>query len=243
MIEINQKEVIGMLTEERYATILRILEEKKAVTVLELTQALGASESTVRRDLTALHQSGRLYKVYGGATAIDNSYTAAEDDMSTKRELYAFVYLDAGSTTLRLIDFLNEKAATYVTNGISHAAHLAARGCKVFILGGQLKALTEAITGTEALANLDNYNFTKGFFGTNGISPKSGFSTPDSAEGIIKGAALIRCKHAYVLADHSKFDCITPISFARLSAATIITGRLREQDRKYHEYTTIIEGE
>ena len=129
--------------------------------------------------------------------------------MSTKRELYAeektaiarkaaslvkphdFVYLDAGSTTLRLIDFLNEKAATYVTNGISHAAHLAARGCKVFILGGQLKALTEAITGTEALANLDNYNFTKGFFGTNGISPKSGFSTPDSAEGIIKGAALI----------------------------------------------------
>lgn len=261
MIEINQKEVIGMLTEERYATILRILEEKKAITVLELTQALGASESTVRRDLTALHQSGRLYKVYGGATAIDNSYTAAEDDMSTKRELYAeektaiarkaaslvkphdFVYLDAGSTTLRLIDFLNEKAATYVTNGISHAAHLAARGCKVFILGGQLKALTEAITGTEALANLDNYNFTKGFFGTNGISPKSGFSTPDSAEGIIKGAALIRCKHAYVLADHSKFDCITPISFARLSAATIITGRLREQDRKYREYTTIIEGE
>ena len=130
MIEINQKEVIGMLTEERYATILRILEEKKAVTVLELTQALGASESTVRRDLTALHQSGRLYKVYGGATAIDNSYTAAEDDMSTKRELYAeektaiarkaaslvkphdFVYLDAGSTTVRLIDILNEKAAT-----------------------------------------------------------------------------------------------------------------------------------
>ena len=55
-----------MLTEERYATILRILEEKKAVTVLDLTQALGASESTVRRDLAALHKSGRLYKVYGG---------------------------------------------------------------------------------------------------------------------------------------------------------------------------------
>ena len=75
MIEIDQKEVINMLTEERYATILRILEEKKAVTVLELTKALGASESTVRRDLSALHKSGRLYKVYGGATAIDNSYT------------------------------------------------------------------------------------------------------------------------------------------------------------------------
>ncbi|MBR1695871.1 MAG: DeoR/GlpR transcriptional regulator, partial [Selenomonas sp.] len=53
-----------MLTEERYATILRILEEKKAVTVLDLTRALNASESTVRRDLTALHKNGRLYKVY-----------------------------------------------------------------------------------------------------------------------------------------------------------------------------------
>ena len=52
-----------MLTEERYATILRILEEKKAVTVLDLTKALDASESTVRRDLSALHKSGKLYKV------------------------------------------------------------------------------------------------------------------------------------------------------------------------------------
>ena len=62
-----------MLTEERYAAILRILAEKKAVTVQELTRALDASESTVRRDLTALHKSGRLYKVYGGATSIDNN--------------------------------------------------------------------------------------------------------------------------------------------------------------------------
>ena len=55
-----------MLTEERYAAILRILAEKKAVTVQELTRILDASESTVRRDLVALHKSGRLYKVYGG---------------------------------------------------------------------------------------------------------------------------------------------------------------------------------
>lgn len=250
-----------MLTEERYATILHMLDEKKAVTVLELTKALGASESTVRRDLTVLHRSGRLYKVYGGATAIDNSYTAAEEDMKTKRELFAnektaiarkvasfikakdFVYIDAGSTTLRMIDFLEETTAVFVTNGIAHAARLAAKGCKVFILGGELKAVTEAVTGSEALANLAAYNFTKGFFGANGISTKSGYSTPDAAEGSIKGAALARCTHAFILADHSKFDCITPISFARLSAASIITGRLLEKDRKYRDYTTIIEGE
>lgn len=250
---------MSVLTEERYATILRILEEKKAVTVLELTKALHASESTVRRDLTALHKSGRLYKVYGGATALDNNYSTAEEDMQTKQDLHPeekvaiahkaasligrndFVYLDAGTTTLHLIDFLPDTSATFVTNGIQHASRLAAKGCKVFILGGKLKAATEAVVGTEALNNLKCYNFTKGFFGTNGISQNSGFSTPDSSEGIIKGAALQRCTKAYVLADQSKFNKIFPISFANISSATIITGHLL--DRKYRDYTTIIEGE
>lgn len=248
-----------MLTEERYATILRILEEKKAVTVVELTRALHASESTVRRDLTALHKSGRLYKVYGGATAIDNSYSSTEEDMKTKAGLYNeektaiartaaalirprdFVYIDAGTSTLRLIDFITEKSAKYVTNGLPHASRLAAKGLKVSILGGELKAVTEAVMGPEALANLRLYNFTKGFFGTNGISPGSGFSTPDASEGLIKRTAIGQCAHAYVLADHSKFNCISPITFANLSSATIITGELL--DRKYLDYTHIIEGE
>ena len=248
-----------MLTEERYATILRILEEKKAVTVLDLTQALGASESTVRRDLAALHKSGRLYKVYGGATSLDNSYSSAEEDMKTKNDLFPeekiaiarkaaglikpkdFVYLDAGTTTLHLIDFLTETSAVFVTNGMQHAARLSAKGFKVFIIGGAVKAVTEAVVGTEAMESLKNYNFTKGFFGTNGISPKSGFSTPDADEGTIKSAALLRCKEAYILADRSKFNKISPITFAHLSSATIITGRL--EDKKYRDYTTVIEGE
>lgn len=167
--------------------------------------------------LTALHKSGRLYKVYGGATSIDNNYSSSEEDMKTKNDLNPrekvaiarkaaslikrkdFVYIDAGSTTLHMIDFLTENNAVFVTNGIPHAARLAAKGFKVFILGGELKAVTEAIVGTEALNNLKSYNLMKGFFGTNGISTKSGFSTPDSSEGIIKGAALSRCTHAFIL--------------------------------------------
>ncbi|WP_027406284.1 DeoR/GlpR family DNA-binding transcription regulator [Anaerovibrio sp. RM50] len=248
-----------MLTEERYAAILGILAEKKAVTVLELTKALQISESTVRRDLTALHRSGRLYKVYGGATTIDNNYSKDEEDMQTKRDLYPeekvaigrkaaelierddFVYIDAGSTTLHIIDFLKENGAAFVTNGMQHAARLSARGFKVFIIGGAVKAITEAVVGTEALQSLQCYNFTKGFFGTNGISTKSGFSTPDAEEGAVKSAALARCKNAFVVADRSKFNKIAPITFADISSATIITGRL--EDKKYLDYTTVLEGE
>ncbi len=249
-----------MLTEERYAKILHILKEKQAVTVLDLTRLLDASESTVRRDLTALHKSGHLNKVHGGATAIDSSLlSSGEDDMRTKSDLHTeekliigrraasliqeedFVYLDAGSTTFSMIEFIPPVKAVFVTNGLPHAARLAGRGLKVFILGGKIKATTEAVIGTEALHSLQTYNFTKGFFGTNGISLKSGYSTPDPSEGIVKGEALSRSKNAFILADSSKFNRISPTSFADLSAASIITEQL--PDMKYHKYTTILEGE
>ncbi len=246
-----------MLTEERYSTILKILAAKKAVTVLELSRLLGISESTVRRDLTALHNSGRLYKVYGGATAIDANYSTREEDVTTKNDLFNaeklriakkaaglvsrgdFIYLDAGTTTFCIIDFLTEKNASFVTNGIAHASHLAERGFKAFILGGQLKPTTEAVIGAAALDNIRNYNFTKGFFGTNGISTIAGFSTPDSDEGMVKSEALTRCRQAFILADNSKFNKIAPITFANISCATILTDTLT--DKKYRDYTTIIE--
>lgn len=246
-----------MLTEERHATILKILDEKKAVTVQDLAKALNASESTIRRDLTALHHSSKLYKVYGGATSIDNSYSTREEDVATKQDLHKeekimiaktaagmigrneFIYLDAGTTTELMIEFLPQLNTTYVTNGIYHAVKLAQRGFKVFILTGQLKLTTAAVVGSESMNALRRYNFTKGFFGTNGISINSGFSTPDSEEGAIKSEALTHCKKAFVLADSSKFNRIAPITFADITGATIVTTAL--QDRKYHDYTTIIE--
>ena len=124
-----------MLTEERYAQILRILQEKKAVTVTELTACLHTSESTIRRDLNALHEQGKLNKVHGGATLLANSFTMQEEDVQTKARLHIkekeriaryaasivndhdFIYIDAGTTTEKMIDFLQKTRATFVTNG------------------------------------------------------------------------------------------------------------------------------
>ena len=53
-----------MLTEERFAKILSILESMGSVTVQQLMTELNASESTIRRDLNALdalHFSGFGY--------------------------------------------------------------------------------------------------------------------------------------------------------------------------------------
>ena len=56
-----------MLTEQRHEIILRLLEEKKSITVTELKELLDASESTVRRDITALDKAGKLTKVFAFA--------------------------------------------------------------------------------------------------------------------------------------------------------------------------------
>ena len=43
-----------MLVEKRQQMILKMLEERKSVTVNEIKDSLGISESTIRRDLTML---------------------------------------------------------------------------------------------------------------------------------------------------------------------------------------------
>ena len=56
-----------MLTEQRYEVILKLLEEKNSITVAEVKDLLNTSESTVRRDITALHNAGKLVKEIGRA--------------------------------------------------------------------------------------------------------------------------------------------------------------------------------
>lgn len=236
-----------MLMEQRFHEILKAVEEKQTVTVQELTELLNTSESTIRRDLSILDKEGKLNKVHGGATAIGH-YTTKDEDvalrMTQNREekleivKYAatlirpedFVYLDAGTTTELMIDYITEKNAIYVTNGISHAKKLVQRGCEAYILGGKIKLSTEAVVGNETISELDKYNFTLGFFGTNGISVKRGFSTPDIDEAIVKRKALEQCKQGYILADSTKFNQISAIRFADFKAADIITSKVKSKE-------------
>ena len=81
-----------MLAEERFALILNLLAEKRTATVQELCEALNASESTIRRDLTELARQGRLNKVHGGATLPDGQFLADEPTMAAKEVAHATGY-------------------------------------------------------------------------------------------------------------------------------------------------------
>ncbi len=237
-----------MLSEERHMMILKILEEKKSVTVSELAALLPISESTARRDITVLDKAGRLVKVFGGAVLADAVYSSVEPTVAQKEEVgreekrkiakYAaslikprdFVYLDAGTTTGYMLDFIGETNAVFVTNAVAHAQKLAAKGRNVILIGGTLKSSTEAVIGESAVLTLKEYHFTKGFFGTNGVSKSAAFTTPDAGEALVKQTALKQCKKAYILCDHSKFHTISSVTFAPLAAGTILS------DREMDEY-------
>ena len=230
-----------MLTEQRHEIILNILNEKGSITVSELKEMLDISESTARRDLTELDRDKKLVKVFGGAVALDNSVITGELSFSQKTQVnveekkiiakYAasliepgdFVYLDAGTSTEFMIDYINCREATYVTNAVLHARRLAEKGLKVIIIGGELKQTTEAVVGAQAILDMERYNFTKGFFGTNGVSRSNGFTTPDNAEAHGKSVAISRCRSRFILADNDKFGKTSAVKFANFEDATVIT--------------------
>jgi len=240
-----------MLTEERFARILDLVNGKGSVTVQELMQELDASESTVRRDLNSMARKDLLTKVHGGAIAknttfrtIDEVVTNRQSQNIEEKDLIAqaaaklierdeFVYLDAGTTTERMIEYLDAHNITFVTNAISHAKRLAERGYRAYILGGEYKSATEAIVGEEAVETLEKYNFTKGFFGTNGVSVAKGYTTPEVKEAMVKKKAMENCKEKFVLADPSKFSEISSVKFADFEDAKVITTKATEQYKKY----------
>ncbi len=234
-----------MLTRQRHEMILELLKSRGSITVTEIKDILGISESTARRDITALDREGKLVKVFGGAVEAEQrqmvtalEYTVAQKEDLNREEknriaAYAaslitdddFVYMDAGTTTSYMIDHLQTVRAAFVTNAVVHAQKLAARGLKVFLVGGELKGTTEAVIGNQAMQTLKNYHFTIGFFGANGVTRQSGCTTPDANEALVKQTAMKQCRKCYVLCDHSKFDQVSSVTFAPFFGTSFITDR------------------
>ena len=231
-----------MLAEERQRVILRVLEEKRAATVAVLCQETGASEATIRRDLNELDRQGKLNKVHGGAVLPVSEFESQEPDVLTKSTLHTeqkdriaryaaaqvndqdFVFIDAGTTTLRMAEYLEGSKATFVTTGIECARRLVEKGLLVYVAGGLLKP---------------GYNFTKAFIGTNGISLGHGYTTPDIEEASIKSLAIDHSYVSYVLADSSKFGKVSAVTIASLDKACILTDRL--PDASYCKQTLVKE--
>nr|WGE01271.1 DeoR/GlpR family DNA-binding transcription regulator [Bacillus velezensis] len=246
-----------MLTPERYQLIMDQIEKRDVVKIQELISMTNASESTIRRDLSTLEERGFLKRVHGGASKLSNSRQEPDmlekssknlqDKLKIAEEAASLleegdcIYLDAGTTTLHMIDFIDHtKDIVVVTNGVMHIDALIRKGIPFYLLGGYVKHRTGAMIGGASLTAVSQYRFDKSFLGVNGVHIEAGFTTPDPDEALLKTKAVRQAKNAYVLADPSKFGEISFAAFAALGDATIITTEAEELAFDNYQEKTVV---
>ncbi|WP_179395340.1 DeoR/GlpR family DNA-binding transcription regulator [Lacticaseibacillus absianus] len=246
-----------MLTEERQRYIKSALAQQAVLKAKDLMQALGASESTIRRDLAELEAAGQLRRIHGGAERLaDNVVEASVQEKATQALLekqqiakaaaamirpHSTIFLDAGTTTAQMIPLLPALDVTVVTTGVDNASQLADFGVEALMPGGRIKAATKATVGANTVAALQAMHFDLAFIGTNGVHLKYGQTTPDAEEAQVKQAAIAQARDAVILADPSKFGQVSFAQFAKLSVGTILTTRLSDLAPYYADTQNIQE--
>ena len=110
-----------------------------------------------------------------------------------------------------------DRGLTIITNSVLTAASLAAAGhTRVRILGGQLRGLTQAAVGPEALETLSALRVDVALLGANGVSAAHGMSTPDPDEATVKRAMVRSARQVVALVDSTKIGQEHLVSFASL---------------------------
>jgi DeoR family transcriptional regulator, fructose operon transcriptional repressor len=213
-----------MFATERQYEIAELARARGRVDVGALGRAFGVTTETIRRDLTRLEEVGVLRRVHGGAVLVERLPVVAStaQRMATmpeaKREIAraaleeipdtGSVLIDAGTTTVRLAElFPTRRELTVVTNAAPIALALAGKPqLTVHVIGGRLRGETLAAVGPWALATIGEINVDVAFIGTQGISSRSGVTTPDPSEAAVKRAMVAAARRVIVLADHTKLE-------------------------------------
>src|SRR5215475_1915702 len=233
-----------MLAHQRQVRILTELRRSGAVRVSDLTELLGVSDMTIRRDLDTLVASGIARKVHGGAVLAGQ--VAHEPGFAAKSQLQraakhaiaahaasliqpgAAIALSAGTTTwamARLIVSIH--GLTVVTNSTTVADAIATLdpGNQVgVILTGGIRTHSAALVGPVADRTIATMHVDQLFLGVNGMDERIGFTTPNLAEAATDRALIGCAREVIVLADSSKWGVVGLADIAPLSAAhTVIT--------------------
>ncbi|WP_156299669.1 DeoR/GlpR family DNA-binding transcription regulator [Streptobacillus canis] len=240
--------------------IMEIIFKKKFVTIHELSKELNVVPITIRRDLEALSNEGKLIKIHGGAKL--KSYIENEFDYLEKKEKNEdekieiakkaaslitnndIIYIGPGTTTEKILEYIENKNVTVITNSmviIQKYANLP--NIELIILGGIFKKKSKAILPYlfENFANILNVN--KVFIGTNGIFENK-VTYSDISEGKIEEIMINNSIESYILLDNSKFDKKSFFSFdMKNKKINLITDSKisKELIIKYSKYFNILD--
>jgi DeoR/GlpR family transcriptional regulator of sugar metabolism len=231
-----------MLAAQRQSWILDEVRRVGGVRVSDLTQALGVSDMTVRRDLDALTRKGLIEKVHGGATSRHPGSTdepgfeakvgrerAAKDAIARRAtELVrpgTAIGVTAGTTTHAFARAMARVAdVTVVTNSLRVAEVLHAHGAasQTVILTGGVRTPSDALVGPVAIQSIRSLHLDCVFMGVHGMADSAGFTSPNLMEAETNRALIATARRLVVLADHTKWGTIGLCAIADLTEATAL---------------------
>ncbi len=221
-----------MLKKERHDYILNLINRDNRIYVTSLSNELGISDDTLRRDLTELDNKGLLTKVHGGAIAksgISIQFTDRINTAMDKKQQMAskviplfkngdVILLDGGTSNLAVIRQLpKELELSIFTNSFPIVNELFNRpNIELNFLGGKVFSSSQVTVGVTVFQALQTINPDWVLVGISDVHPEKGLTCPDRDEALIKRAMIERGNKRLILADSHKLNTARTYQVASL---------------------------
>lgn len=229
----------AMLPSQRHQAIIDQLETDGSVRTIALAQQFKVTDETIRHDLDALAEAGRLVRVHGGATrgyGVHHELPLPERAALHRREknLIALeaakliqprdtAFFDASSTVLAMTQHLGAEPVTILTNAHHVVVALGGRpNCDLICTGGNYEERSRSYVGPGAEEALRRFVIRWMFVGLDGLHPEFGASEFNPGQAVLKERLIPRAENVCVVADHSKLDRTTPFLFAQADQIDVL---------------------
>jgi DeoR/GlpR family transcriptional regulator of sugar metabolism len=211
-----------MIPLKRRQTLLNSLSEKEVLSIAELTGLLGVSHMTVRRDIQKLEQEGRVQSITGGVQlsqkiTSEPSHIVKRTLQQREKEAIAklaaslvspgqSLYLDAGTTSLSLAEFIAEiPDLVVISNDLAVVNLLIHRSkCRLYHTGGLVLRENRSCVGDNTTQFLNNLNLDLAFLSASSWNARW-TSTPTEIKVSAKKAALSAAAKRILICDSSKY--------------------------------------
>src|SRR5579859_2571815 len=227
-----------MLTTHRKQEILSLLKRQGQVIAKEVSQSMGVSEDTIRRDLRELAHEGLLQRVHGGALPASPAVAdfAGRERITTEGKVAIgraaarmiqpgqVVILDGGTTARQIARHIPlDLKATVVTHSPTIALELVNHPqVEVLLIGGRLFKHSVVAVGAAAIEAISHVHADTYFMGVTGVHPRTGLTTGDFEEAAIKRALSNAAADTIVLASSEKLNAASPYSVVPLEEISAI---------------------
>ncbi|PKQ22566.1 MAG: alkaline phosphatase [Actinobacteria bacterium HGW-Actinobacteria-5] len=228
-----------MTQQDRLNRVLELVAERGSLSIGDVSEALGVSPATVRRDLNQLADQQLVVRTHGGASVLSSGFELplrykVPKESGAKLAIAAAVErmvqpgmaiaLNGGTTTSevaralgrsqRLLSPGGEPTVTLITNALNIAYELTLRQqFRLIVTGGVVRQKSYELVSTLVQQTLGEFTVDLAVLGVDGISVGSGATTLTPEEALVGRWFAEAARRVVIAADSTKLNRAT---FARL---------------------------